>query len=201
MRLFYSSAACSLAPHIALHEAGISFTPEKVNLKDKTWREGDFRKVSPKGYVPTLQLDNGEIMSECAALMQYIADLAPAKNLMPKAGDFARYRCIEWLTFVSTELHKGFGPLWKSGVPEDFKKATTETLRTRFELLDNHFNDHDWLLGKTYSVADAYLFTVINWSNFLKLDMSMYTALNRFMAWMTERPAVQAALKAEGLLK
>ncbi len=205
MKLYYSAGACSLAPHIALYEAGLKFTTVPVNLRTKVMKvgntEGDFLKVNPKGYVPTIELNNGEILSECAAILQYIADQAIEKNLIPRNGTFERYRCIEWITFVSTEIHKGIGPLWKPTTPDEYKQIVLATLHTRFELLNKHFEKNAFLCGANFTVADAYLFTVANWTHSLKISMTAYPKLADYLARVSKRPAVQQAMKAEGLLK
>jgi glutathione S-transferase len=201
MKLYYSPGACSLAPHIMIREAGLPADIVKVDLGAKKTEKGDdFSKINPKGYVPTLQLDNGQIMTEVAVLLQYIADQKPDAKLIPPAGTLDRYREQEWLNFIATEVHKGFGPLWNPATPDSFKTIVKKKLGDRFALLDKHFSANDYLMGKTYTAADAYLFTITNWSSHADVDMTPYKNLNAFRDRVGKRPAVQAALKAEGLV-
>ncbi|HVY52269.1 glutathione S-transferase [Hypericibacter adhaerens] len=200
MKLYYSPGACSLAPHILLHEAGLPADLVKVDLKVKKTEKGeDFTKINPKGYVPTVQLDNGQVMTEVAVLLQYIADQKPDAKLVPPAGTLDRYRAQEWLNFVSSEIHKGFSPLWNPAVPEAYRAIALERLNLRLALLDRHLATNEYLLGKNFSAADAYLFTVTNWAKPLNVDLSGYKNLIAFRERVGKRPAVQAALKAEGL--
>jgi glutathione S-transferase len=200
MKLYYSPGACSLAPHILLHEAGLPADLVKVDLKVKKTEKGeDFTKINPKGYVPTVQLDNGQVMTEVAVLLQYIADQKPDAKLVPPAGTLDRYRAQEWLNFVSSEIHKGFSPLWNPAVPEAYRAIALERLNLRLALLDRHLATSEYLLGKNFSAADAYLFTVTNWAKPLNVDLSGYKNLIAFRERVGKRPAVQAALKAEGL--
>lgn len=202
MKLYYAPGACSLAPHIVSREAGIDLDLVKVDLgAHKTSDGGDFYAVNPKGYVPVLGLDNGEVLTEVATLVQYLADKKPDSGLAPVAGTWERYRLMEWLTFVSTELHKGFGPLFNPKSPEETKQAAKDKLAKRFAYLDNELSGRDFLTGSRFSAADAYAFTVLNWAGNLGIDLSRYPKLSAFMQRVSSRPKVQEALRAEGLLK
>jgi glutathione S-transferase len=203
MKLYYSPGACSLSPHIVLREAGLPFELVKVDGKTKKTEKGeDFTAINPKGYVPTLELDNGQRLTEGPAIVQYIADQVPEKRLAPPAGSFERVRVQEWLNFVTSELHKSFGWLFTPGTPEDFKPKIKEKLSARFGYVDQSLaKTKPFLTGETFSVADAYLFTVTNWAGFVGLDLSSFSKLTEFQNRVRERPAVTAALRAEGLLK
>lgn len=199
MKLFYKPGACSLASHIVLCESGLKdFTIEKVDLATKKTEHGaDFYKINPKGQVPTLMLDEKTILTEGVAIMQYIADLAPEKKLIPEHGKIARYHAIEWLNYIATEVHKGFGPLFNSKTPEEYKEITKQKLNAQFKYINDVLSQQAFLLGERFSVADAYLFTVLGWTKFVHLDLSGYPAIVNYLAKVGERPAVQAALKAE----
>ena len=202
MKLYYNPGACSLSPHISLREAGLSFDLEKVDLRAKKTESGkDFNTINPKGYVPTLQLDDGSILTEGPAIVQYIADKAPQAKLAPAHGTLERYRLQETLNFISTELHKGFSPLFNPSYPEDVKKMVRENIGKRFDFLRSTLEKGPFLMGAQFTVADAYLFTVANWSGFVKMDLSPWPWIKSFHARVLERPHVQAALKAEGLLR
>lgn len=201
MKLFYAPGSCSLSPHIALLEAGLKFDLEKVDMANKMTSVGDFMKINPKGYVPALMLDNGEVLTEGAVIVQYIADQKPEAQLIGKAGSNERYRTQEWLNFISTELHKGFGPLFNKTAPEETKTAAREKLAKRFDFLSQHFAKNNFLMGTQYTVADGYLFTVMSWADKLNFDLIKWPSLMGFMERMKTRPATNAALKAEGLLK
>jgi glutathione S-transferase len=202
MKLYYTPAACSLAPHIVAREAGLKLDIEKVDLAGKKTETGaDFSKINPKGYVPALGLDNGEVLTEVATLVQYLADQAPQSGLAPANGTMERYRMQEWLTFISTEIHKGFGPLWKPDTPAETKAAAKANLAKRFAYLDQHLANRSFLTGDRFSAADAYLFTVVNWTNFHDIDLAPYSNLKAYVQRVAARPAVQQAMEAEGLLK
>ncbi len=202
MKLYYSPGACSLSPHIVSREAGIPVELKKVNTKDKTIDGGgDYWKVNGKGYVPTLELDNGQLLTEGPAIVQYLADQKPDSGLAPKAGSIDRYKLQEWLNFITSEIHKQFSPLFKPNTPEDYKKIAKENLATRFDWLDKQLAGKDYLMGKTFSVADAYLFVVLNWTKFQQIDLTKWANLSAYHARVAARPKVQEALKAEGLLK
>lgn len=202
MKLYFSPGACSLSPHIVLREAGFSFDLERVNLADKKTASGaDFRATNPKGYVPALQLDNGELLTEGPAIVQYLADQAPEKQLVPAAGTMERYRLMEWLNFLSTELHKGFSPLFKPHMPDEAKKLARETLALRLEVVAKQLEGKSYLTGEQFTVADAYLFTILGWAGKVDVDLSRWPVFAAYRERVAARPAVQAALAAEGLIK
>ncbi|MBN9341956.1 MAG: glutathione transferase GstA [Comamonadaceae bacterium] len=202
MKLYYSPGACSLSPHIVLHEAGLAYTPVLASTKSHTLQDGtDFYTINPLGYVPVLELDDGARLREGPAIVQYLADQAPHKNLAPANGTLARYRLQEWLTFIGTELHKGFGPLFTPGTPEDYKPLVRERLLGRLQWVDGELAHKPYLMGEQFTVADAYLFTVSNWCGHVGVDISGLTHLAAYRERVAARPAVQAAMKAEGLLK
>ncbi|WP_298428527.1 glutathione transferase GstA [Ottowia sp.] len=201
MKLYYSPGACSLSPHIALEEAGLPYEAVLAPTKTKTLPDGsDYRKINPLGYVPYLVLDDGTGLPEGPAIVQYIADQAPAKKLAPPNGSLARYRLQSWLNFIGTELHKGFGPLFNPASPDEVKAAAKERLATRLKWVDEQLAGKTWLMGDDFSVADGYLFTVTNWAKPMQIDLSPYPNLVAWRARVAARPAVQAAMKAEGLL-
>jgi len=202
MKLYYSPGACSLSPHIALREAGLAFEPVLASTKSHKLQDGtDYYGINPLGYVPMLELDDGTRLREGPAMVQYIADLAPTKNLAPANGTMQRYRLQEWLTFIGTEIHKSFSPLFNPGMPEEGKAISKTKLRSRYEWLDSQLADKDYLMGDTFSVADGYLFTVTNWAKPTGVDIADLPKLNAWHARVAARPAVQEALKAEGLTK
>jgi glutathione S-transferase len=202
MKLYYSPGACSLAPHIALREAGLRFDLVKVDLAAKKTESGaDFLAVNPKGQVPTLDLGDGEVLTEVAVILQYVADQAPGAKLMPAAGSRERYRLAEWLNYIATEVHKGFGPLWKPNTPAEYKAIVKDNLARQFAYLDKALAGRDFIAGKSFSVADAYLFTILNWSRFHQIDLSKYANVKAFMDRIAAREQVRQALDAEGLLK
>jgi glutathione S-transferase len=202
MKLYYSPGACSLSPHIALHEAGLAHTPVLASTKSHKLQDGtDFYSINPLGYVPVLELDNGERLREGPAIVQYIADQAPDKQLAPANGTMERYRLQEWLTFIGTELHKTFGPLFVPSTPEEYKPMVRAQLAKRLEWVDSQLAGKQYLMGDTFTVADAYLFTVTNWGAFVQVDLAPYANLTAYRSRVAARPAVQAAMKAEGLLK
>jgi glutathione S-transferase len=202
MKLYYAPGACSLSPHIVSRELGLSIELKKVNTKDKTVEGGgDFWKVNPRGYVPALELDNGQVLTEGPAIVQYLADQKPDSGLAPKNGSFERYRLQEWLNFLTTEVHKQFSPLFKPNTPEDYKKIAKENLASRFDWLDKQLAGKDYLMGKQFTVADAYAFVLLNWTKFQSIDLAKWPNLTAFQARVAARPKVQEALQAEGLLK
>ncbi len=202
MKLYYSPGACSLSPHIVLRESGLAFEPVLASTKTHKLQDGtDYYTINPKGYVPLLELDNGERLSEGPAIVQYIADQVPAKKLAPAAGTMARYRLQEWLNFTTSELHKGFSVLFNPAMPEEAKTLMRAKVGDRLKWVDSQLEGKSYLMGDAFSVADAYLFTVTNWTKFVGVDISALKNLGAFMKRMSERPAVQEALKAEGLLK
>lgn len=202
MKLYFSPGACSLSPHITLREAGYTFELEKVNLADKkTASGGDYREVNPKGYVPALRLANGEVLTEGPAILQYLADMAPEKQLAPAAGAMERYRLVEWLNFISTELHKSFSPLFKPASPEETKQAARDTIAARLDIVEKQLQGKDYLTGNQFCVADAYLFTVLCWTRPLKMDLGPWPAVQAYLQRVAARPAVREAMEAEGLVK
>jgi glutathione S-transferase len=202
MKLYYSPGACSLSPHIVLRESGLAFTPVLASTKTHKLADGtDYYTINPKGYVPLLELDNGERLTEGPAIVQYIADQVPDKQLAPPAGTMARYRLMEWLNFVTAELHKGFSPLFNAAVPEESKAISRAKLGDRLKWVDSQLEGKHYLMGDRFTVADAYLFVVAGWGKHVGVDISGLPNLGAFMARMAARPAVQEALKAEGLAK
>jgi glutathione S-transferase len=200
--LYFSPAACSLSPHIALKEAGLTFSAEHVDLKSKQLKSGgDFLAINPKGQVPSLKLPNGEVLTEGPAIVQWIADQAPQSRLAPANGTMARYRLQEWLNFISTEVHKGFSPLFNPATPDASKAMAKEGLGKKFAMLNTHFGQNKFLMGDDFTVADGYCFTCVNWANFTGIDLSAYPNLQAYMARIAGRPKVQEAMKAEGLMK
>ncbi|HOB46445.1 MAG TPA: glutathione transferase GstA [Zoogloea sp.] len=200
MKLYYSPGACSLSPHIVLCETGLDFTIEKVNLRTKETESGrDFSAINPKGYVPALELDGGEVLTEGPAIVQYVADLVPEKKLVPPAGTLARTRVQEWLNFIGTELHKNFTPLFNPASTDDIRNAAQANIARRLPIAATALDAHPYLIGDSFSVADAYLFTVLSWTGFVKVDITPWPSLAAFVERMKARPGVQAALAAEGL--
>ena len=198
MKLYYSPYTCAMAVHIALREAGLPFTLERVDLKTKTTASGaNFLDVSPQGYVPALQLDDGTVLTEAAALLQYVADLAPESGLAPAGGTVARAQLNSMLNFIATEAHKGFSPLFSSRASDDYKDSVRATLGKRYAWLNSRLEAQPFLMGQHFTVADAYLFTVLGWTRIVNLDLSPYPALQAFQALVKERPAVRATLDVE----
>ena len=202
MKLYYSPGTCSLSPHIALHEAGLPFQAVMASTKTHKLADGtDYYGINPKGYVPLLELDDGQRLTEGAVIVQYIADLVPASRLAPPAGTMERYRLMEWLNFITSELHKGFSPLFTPGMPDEAKALARTKLGERLSWVDQQLAGRDWLMGDTFTVADAYLYTVASWGKFAGVDIAPLATLSAYMARVAARPAVQAAMKAEGLIK
>ena len=197
MKLYLSPGACSFAPHIVLNELGLPFTPVKVDLRTHKLADGtDFYSISPNGYVPILELDDGMRLSEAQVILQYLADRKPG-TLAPAAGSFERYRLIEALNFIATELHKGFGPLWYPDTPEATKASTLAKLGKRFDRTTQMLGDRQFLVGDTFTIADAYLFTILSWAGFLKVDLTPWPVLQRYLERIGARPSVQAAKRTE----
>ncbi len=200
MKLYCKSGACSLSPHIVLRETGLDFTLVNVDLKAKTTEQGgDYLLINPKGQVPALELNDGSVLTEGVAIVQYLADLKSDRQLLAPAGSLTRYHTLEWLNFIATELHKGFSPLFRPTTPEEVKTLAREQLLQKFQYVNNELKEKQWLLGLRFTVADAYLFTVTRWAHAIKLDLSGLSALNEWFERVAARPAVAAALKAEGL--
>ena len=202
MKLYYSPGACSLSPHIALQEAGLAYTPVLASTKSHKLQDGtDFYSINPLGYVPLLELDDGTLLREGPVIVQYIADQVPLKMLAPQNGTLQRYRLQEWLSFIGTELHKGFSPLFNPATPEEYKAIARERLQQRLQWVDNQLAGKQYLMGDQFTVADGYLFTVTNWTKPTNLDIAGLSHLVAYRERVAARPAVQAAMKAEGLVK
>lgn len=202
MKLYYIPGASSLAPHIVMREAGLPVELVKVDGKSKKLPDGgDYLAVNPKGYVPALQLDGGERLTEVSAILQYLADQAPAVGLAPAAGSFARYRLQEWLSFVATELHKFHGPLFDPRAAAETKDSYRRAIKGRYDWLNATLKGRPFLTGETFSVADAYLFVVLSWARWVNLDLREWPVLYDYAGRITGRPAVQDAMRAEGLVK
>lgn len=202
MKLYYKTGAGSLASRIVLEEIGVSYQSEKVDLKTKKTESGkDFRQINPKGAVPTLELDNKEILTEGAVILQYIADQHPDKKLVPKNGTIERYRLQEWLNYIATDIHKGFSPLFSATFNEDVKKEFRKNLTPKFDFLNERVNGKTFVMGGQFTVADAYLFTILGWSEHVGIDLIKWPKLAGYFETIQNRPAVQAALKNEGLAK
>ena len=198
MKLYYSPGTCALASHIALLEAGLAVEPVLASTKTQTLPDGsDFYKLNPLGYVPLLELDDGTLLREGPAILQYVADLAPLKNLAPANGTMQRYRLQEWLSFISTEIHKNFSPMFSPTMPEEAKTIFKDKLKGRYGWLDEQLAGKTFLTGEHFTVADCYLFTVTNWAKPVGLDLSGFSNLQAWHARIGERPAVQAAIAAE----
>lgn len=200
MKLYYAPGACSLAPHIVAREAGLELDLVKIDLAAKRTEAGDdYLPINPKGSVPALRLDDGALLTENAVVLQYLAAQAPSARLMPEHG-FERYRLLEWLNFVATELHKGFGPLWNPATPDSVRQATRDTLGGKFDYLQQALEGRDYLTGDRFTIADVYAFVVLNWTAMHDIDLSRWPGLVAFAQRVAARPAVRNALGAEGLL-
>jgi len=201
MNLYYSPGACSLAPHIVMREAGFPVELKKVDLKAKQFEGGDYKTVNGKGYVPALKLDDGSVLTEAPVVMQYLADQKPESGLAPKAGSMERYRLQEWLNFITSELHKGMGNFFNPALTDEWRKAVTDRLSLRMDWLAKQLEGKNYLMGDKFTVADAYLFVILNWAAPSKFDMSKWPVLQEYHKRVAARPKVQEALKAEGLIK
>lgn len=200
MKLYFSPGACSLAPHIVLHELGIPFESSKTNTRDRTTADGsDWSKVSPSNFVPVLMLDNGERLTEVAVILQYLGDLKPESGLVPPCGTMPRYRVQEWLNFIATELHKGFSPMFRPGTPDAYKEMARERLNVRLSHTADQLIGREFLVGNRFTVADAYLYVVSGWTRAAGIDRERWPVLRDYHARIGERPAVKAAREAEGL--
>lgn len=201
MKLYYSPGACSLSPHIVLLEAGLDFTAEKVDLQSKKTETGtDFTTVNSKGAVPALIMKDGKLLTEGAAIVQYVADQKPQSGLAPANGTLERYRLIELLNYIASEMHKGYSPLFNPDTTPEAKAAAITALDKKFTFLTAQLGDKPYLMGDTFTVADAYLFTVLSWSSHVGVDLAKWHALSAYLARVGHRPKVQEALKAEGLI-
>ena len=202
MKLYFTPGACSMAPHIALREAGLAYELQKVDLsKHQTDTGEDYYKINPKGYVPALRLDNGELLTEVAAILQYVADQKPASGLSPTAGTMEHYRLIEWLNFIASEIHKQFGPMFNPKITPEWRQNQLNALSRRFDYLSERLAGNQYLFGGKFTIADAYLFTVLNWTGFLDIDLGKWPKLKDYMARIAARPAVKEAMIEEGLIK
>lgn len=201
MKLYFSPGACSLSPHIALLESGLAFTTERVNLRTRQTAGGaDYLAINPKGYVPALELENGSVLTEGPAIVQYIAHQAPQHGLMPAAGTAEHYQALEWLNFIGMELHKNHGPLFNPAAGDDAKAGARAQLAKRFAYVALMLEGRDYLVGDRFTVADGYLFTVANWATVVQFDLSAWPVLQAYQARIAARPAVQQAMRDEGLL-
>jgi glutathione S-transferase len=201
MKLYYSPGACSLSPHIVLREAGLAFEPVLASTKTHQLADGtDYYTISPKGYVPLLELDTGERLTEGPAILQYLADQVPTKNLVPANGTMLRYRVQEWLNFITSELHKGFGVLFNPAMPEEAKAVMRSKVQGRFAWIDGQLSGKAYLMGEHFSIADAYLYTVSRWAPRVGIEIDGLANVTAYVARVGARPAVQDALKAEGLV-
>lgn len=202
MKLYYAPGTCSLAPHIILRETNTPFELVKTDIRAKKTEDGrNFLDINPNGYVPVLELDDGTRLTEGAAIMQFIADRADASSIAPPNGTLERYKMQSWLNFISTELHKGFSPLFNPNMPENGKAVARENLLKRIKFVDEHLAKNEFLMGNSYTVPDAYAFAVLSWTRPLKIDISEFKNVTNYLAKIAERPAVKAAMKAEGLIK
>ncbi|WP_426444948.1 glutathione transferase GstA [Siccibacter colletis] len=198
MKLFYKPGACSFSPHIVLREAGVDFTLVKVDLMTKRLENGeDYFAINPKGQVPALQLDDGTLLTEGLAIVQYLADTVPDRQLLAPTGSITRYQALEWLTYIATEFHKGFTPLFRPDTPEDYKPVARALLEKKLAYINESLEGKQWLVGTRFSVADAYLFTVLRWAPHVGLTLDGYSNITAYMARVEARPAVAAALAAE----
>ena len=200
MKLFYKPGACSLASHITLRESGKDFTLDGVDLMKKRLENGDdFFAVNPKGQVPALLLDDGTLLTEGVAIMQYLADSVPDRQLLAPVSSISRYKTLEWLNYIATELHKGFTPLFRPDTPEEYKPTVRALLEKKMQYVDAALKEGQWICGSRFTIADAYLFTVLRWAYAVKLNMDGLENIAAYMKRMADRPGVAAALKAEGL--
>jgi glutathione S-transferase len=201
MKLYFSPGACSLSPHIVLREAGIKFDLEQVDNREKKTRSGeDYWAINPKGQVPVLELDSGDLLTEGPIIVQYIADQKPGSELAPPAGTMERYRVQEWLNFTTSELHKTFGPIFRPTTPDTYKTISKENLGKRFDWLDKQLAGRQYLMGDRFTIADAYLFVVLRWAARIEVDLSKWPNLKAYVDRVAARPKVQEAMKAEGLI-
>jgi len=202
MKLYFKPGACSMAPHIALRETGSAFELEKVDLATHQTAAGeDYLRINPKGYVPALRLDDGTVLTEAGVVLQYIADQPPGGTLAPRAGTMERYRLMEWLNFLATEVHKSFSPFFNPKAPPEVKDYSLRLLTRRLGYLGAQLGDRPFLTGDRFTVADCYLFTLLNWCNLHRIDLAQWPTLKDYMARVAARPSVRDTMKAEGLIK
>jgi glutathione S-transferase len=203
MKLYYSTGSCSLAAHIALCEAGIPYELDKYDMRSRTTQNGgDYLAINPNGYVPALELDNNEgILTEVSAILMYIADQAPEQSLMPKCAGLSLYRTVQWLSFIATEVHKSYSPMFNRAATPEWKAASLEKLKTRYDYVENELKKRPYLLGEKFSIADAYLFVTTTWAVPVNLDLSAWPHLKAYSEKIAQRPAVIKAMTEQGLLK
>ena len=202
MKLYYAPGACSQAAHIALHEAGIEHASERVDLRAKRTASGaDYWAINPKGAVPALDLGDGQVLTENAAILQLVGDLAGDEGLFPPVGDLRRYRVLEWLNFIATELHKGFGPLWNPAASEDAKQAARDMLAKKFEHAEKQLGEKAYTMGDRFTLPDAYLFVMLGWAGVHGIDVARWPGLSAYLRRVGDRPAVQKVVRAEGLVE
>ncbi|MDH3232861.1 MAG: glutathione transferase GstA [Alphaproteobacteria bacterium] len=201
MKLYYDPGSCALSPHIVLCEAGLAHEIEKVDLAaGRTESGADFRAIHPLGCVPVLVLDDGQILTEGGVIVQYLADQVPRVGLIPPVMTMARYRVLEWLSFVSSELHRRYTPLFDSGLGDDYRATVLKRLHHRFDIVETHLSERPYLTGDAFSVADAYCFTILNWAGYVNVDMTPWPVLRDYHARVAARPGVREAMRAEGLI-
>lgn len=207
MKLFYKAGACSLAAHIVMAELNMAYELEAVDLQNKTCASGDFYKINAKGSVPALLMDSGEVLTECAVISQYLADQSIESTLLPKLGTIDRYRCLEWMNYIATDIHKNFGPFFSlermmknTEGKNEFKTSAMELLKNKVAHASEKLAANDYLLGKEFTIADAYLFTCLGWGKYIGLDIGQWPNLAAYSQRVSQRPAVLKALKEEGLL-
>jgi glutathione S-transferase len=202
MKLYYAPGACSQAPHIILHELGFDHDAARVNFPSKTLDDGtSFYQVNPKGAVPALEIDSGDVLTENAAILQYLGDRSGSSDVLPPLGHFRRYRVLEWLNYVATELHKGFGPLWNPVSADEWKQATRELIAKKFDYVDKELGDGPYLMGDVFTLPDAYLFVILGWTQMHDIDLSRWPNLSAFRERMLQRPSVHDVMRFEGLLQ
>lgn len=208
MKLYFAPGACSLAPHIVLNELGMTYETSLVNFKDKTCSDGDFTQINKKGYVPALKLDNNEVLTEGVVIMKYLADLKPEANLVPKAGTPEMYRCMEWMNYISTEIHKSFSPLFAVShisanleTQNEIKTFYKANLARKFDFINEKLAKNDFIMGSQFTIVDAYLFTCLSWNKYVDIDYSKWSNIGTYMTRVYKRDSVQKAMGAEGTLK
>lgn len=200
MKLYYKAGACSLAPHIILRESGRDFTLESVDLMQKKLENGDdYFAIAPKGQIPALLLDDNTLVTEAVVIMQYLADAVPDRQLLAPVGSINRYKTLEWLNFIATELHKGFTPLFRPDTPEDYKPTVRGLLEKKLQYVNTSLEGNEWISGQRFTIADAYLYNVLRWARAVKLEMAGLENIDAYMTRVAARPSVVAALAAEGL--